>query len=968
MNTRKDNLYVMAFLCALVMLVARTGVAGENLVQNGTFEGRATQHAWGGYWDSEGFSCPGWKFEGLSGLAKSDGVWVTENLSVGEYAMILQPWKDAAASQVIPCLPAGDYRLSFNYTARPRFPGKAQVWLGKTKLGEVESDTTMRSFTTDFALAKSQTNVLLRFFSPARNAERDIAIENVVLQRLDAFVKGVKYPDLLTAMIHAGSGDTIIYSPAGGDVELKDGAVLAWNGNMPKVSIPTACKVEGTVRVCVPSCAKGTYTLLEAKDLQMGEKARFEFFPLNAVTRASSLKVDSGKLILIVGTTMCTAHGKSDAADAGLLPAEIGLGWENGWVKEWVRDVPGLTVTDVRTSAGDGFERVVRRWVWHGEKPLEKVTLSVRYRMKGDPKALKPFLPGVLLYGNPSNRGIRDGRVPVYFGGKGEFGIFEEHRLPMPFSLLENAGTGDFAALHVWPSAVKGVVHSDQWWSAGVEARDDGADIVLLSGPAGFNGRRSTVKGIPFDGGWTKYDEAYITLQPEKPVEKLFWIQTGKATKDAFGFQQAARKSLDIFQPERALVREVPLKRIMAAKRNYTLTRWREDPANGMCGFTTFCKPRPNMVYHQPVDRYHNSFGLGWVDQSEACSFGLAVMGVTPDDRVKAQRSLDAIADAFSVTIRPDGRFSTGYRFGGQLPKKGWGVGSIVNCGMALDSIIQAVIFADAHPEAGLKNAKWKAFVKKSLTALAGHVMDKNWRGPHNAGDGYLVPPLVMGSEVFGDPQMLAAAERIADALAKKFISYESVYFGATLDARCEDGESCQSAFMGFEALLRSAVKRGDKDAAAKWERCVRHALEMSLTYMVSWDIPMPEGSDLFNHSFRATGWTMVSPQNQCMDCLGAIEAPATWRMGAYWNDRRLQDIAKIRFASGCQLLDEEGAAGENIQMTNFGNLLDNHSFPRRNSDASKFRGVYRDSWEMLWMTAIHMKAGCEFMLMGVDW
>ena len=141
MNTRKDNLYVMAFLCALVMLVARTGVAGENLVQNGTFEGRATQHAWGGYWDSEGFSCPGWKFEGLSGLAKSDGVWVTENLSVGEYAMILQPWKDAAASQVIPYLPAGDYRLSFNYTARPRFPGKAQVWLGKTKLGEVESDT-----------------------------------------------------------------------------------------------------------------------------------------------------------------------------------------------------------------------------------------------------------------------------------------------------------------------------------------------------------------------------------------------------------------------------------------------------------------------------------------------------------------------------------------------------------------------------------------------------------------------------------------------------------------------------------------------------------------------------------------------------------------------------------------------------------------------------------------------------------
>jgi len=72
--------------------------------------------------------------------------------------------------------------------------------------------------------------------------------------------------------------------------------------------------------------------------------------------------------------------------------------------------------------------------------------------------------------------------------------------------------------------------------------------------------------------------------------------------------------------------------------------------------------------------------------------------------------------------------------------------------------------------------------------------------------------------------------------------------------------------------------------------------------------------------------------------------------------------------ASGCQLLDDEGASGENIQLTIFGNLLDYHRHPSRDSDATKFRGVYRDSWEMLWMTAIHMKAGCEFMLMGVDW
>ena len=48
----------------------------------------------------------------------------------------------------------------------------------------------------------------------------------------------------------------------------------------------------------------------------------------------------------------------------------------------------------VCTLFGGGFERVVRRWVWYGAKPRETVTLSVRYRMKGDSTALKPFLPG----------------------------------------------------------------------------------------------------------------------------------------------------------------------------------------------------------------------------------------------------------------------------------------------------------------------------------------------------------------------------------------------------------------------------------------------------------------------------------------------------------------------------------------------------------------------------------------------
>ena len=55
---------------------------------------------------------------------------------------------------------------------------------------------------------------------------------------------------------------------------------------------------------------------------------------------------------------------------AELLPAEIGLGWENGWVREWRRGVPGLEVSDFTSPAPGGLVKVVRRWKWTGTEPL----------------------------------------------------------------------------------------------------------------------------------------------------------------------------------------------------------------------------------------------------------------------------------------------------------------------------------------------------------------------------------------------------------------------------------------------------------------------------------------------------------------------------------------------------------------------------------------------------------------------
>ncbi len=273
------------------------------------------------------------------------------------------------------------------------------------------------------------------------------------------------------------------------------------------------------------------------------------------------------------------------AIRAGLLPAEVGIGWTNGWVREWRQSIPGLTIRDSETKISAGLTKVVRRWTWEGQAPLEKVTLSVRYRIKGDSVSLKPYLPGILMFGNTSNKGRKDGRVPVYSGANGEFAIFEEHRYPVPYALLEDSRTGCFSAVHVLPSPLRGAVREDLWWSLGVEAVDGGSDIVMLSGPVGYNARRSVVKAL--QSGFMPYEDAYITLRPGQVIEKTFWIETGKSTEEFFGFEQALYTSLDLRRPYDA-DRFATVDQIVRSKRAYAITRWIEDPQSGAAGFNMY--------------------------------------------------------------------------------------------------------------------------------------------------------------------------------------------------------------------------------------------------------------------------------------------------------------------------------------------------------------------------------------------
>ena len=629
-------------------------------------------------------------------------------------------------------------------------------------------------------------------------------------------------------------------------------------------------------------------------------------------------------------------------AYARLLPPEVGVGWADGWVEEWKSDVPGLEIQDSTTDLGGGAVKVVRRWTWRGEKPLEKVTLSVRFRVKGAPRALKPFIPGVLLYGNPSNRGRRDGRVPVFAGEPGEFAIFEEHRLPMPFALLENAVDGTFAALHVLPSPVRGAKVKDLWWSLGVETAADGSDIVAMSGPVGYNRRRSTVKALQKSA--LEYDETYITLDPGQIVEKTFWIQTGRADSEAFGFERAIGFSLERFKPY-DVERYAGFGEIVRSKRDFALTRWIDNPRTGVCGFNKF-DARFNACH----------ITLGWCGCAATCGYALPVLNLGAGDWEKAQRSLDFLCDLFFDRFLPEGGlFQVQY----DVLADATAYGDPVSCGQSLYSILKAIRFAEKSGDGRLNPAKWRRFAKKAADSVSAAVLRDDWKEPDSTGPGFLVAPLVLASEIFARQEYLATAKKLAAVFERRYFGYDGVYWGGTLDAQCEDKEGAYAAFQGYLALLEAAVRTKDSAAEKRYSRLARHAMNMMLSYTMIWDATYPAGR-LSDHAFKSTGWTVVSAQNQHLDAFGVLTTPEIWRMGDYLGDERLKRLAAVMYRSCFQLTDASGSLGEQIQQTNFAQRGDM-------TDVFRLRGGYAERWTVFWLTAHFLNAAAQFKEMGVD-
>ncbi|MCF0233939.1 MAG: hypothetical protein HUK22_03050, partial [Thermoguttaceae bacterium] len=262
------------------------------------------------------------------------------------------------------------------------------------------------------------------------------------------------------------------------------------------------------------------------------------------------------------------ANKITTVGDATILTGEIEFGPEDGDGKLAFRDVYSLE---------NGLLKCVRRFDYNGKQPLETATLSIRFVAPG--KRLKPFLPGILYYGNPSGARNTPNGVAHYDGEPGEFAFFEEHRYPEPFVCLENAAALTGVGLYMRPQpALRGSVQ-DQWWSAGVRAvSEDAAEIAQYSGFIGYNRRNSVAKALQHTP--MEYPAATIKIIPGTTIEKTFYLDVWSIAAEGTAFQKPVEKAIELYKPY--YCEDLPTAEfILKNKFEFAKSRWIEGESDG---------------------------------------------------------------------------------------------------------------------------------------------------------------------------------------------------------------------------------------------------------------------------------------------------------------------------------------------------------------------------------------------------
>jgi hypothetical protein len=625
----------------------------------------------------------------------------------------------------------------------------------------------------------------------------------------------------------------------------------------------------------------------------------------------------------------------------------IATGWNNGWPDRWIHassqkcDVAGewqILSGEISLQSGtwklrdsykheQGLIKCIRRWEWTGNATLDSVTLSVRWKVIGS--GLQAFLPGILYYGNPSGYKNTPDCVAHYSGKPGEMAIFEDHRYPMPFACLESSDKDRFGAvIHTVPCPLRDPEYPDHWWSMGVAAYEDYSELVLLSGPVTYNGKKSIAKALQC--GSFLYDNTYLKITPGTIIEKTFYLDAFPVERQGTAFQKPVHDAINMYRP--FYTEDLPqYNEILKLKYRFARSRWIEGPM--YAGFNMYGQTeRPHIV-------------MGWCGQAGSPGFALQELSKKFNDDpaidTLVQKSLDFLSSCpvdrkgFPVVYDP--------------AENSWSNPDPVSMGQAMFNIAKAVESARRNQK--YNATKWEVFLKKACDAASERILDKKWN-PRSTAEGFYIAPLVISSGLFDSDIYKKAAIKAADYYASRHMNMVEPYWGGTLDASGEDKEGAWAAFQGF---IYAYGLTKDK----KYLDYARHACDVCLSYTVVWDIPLPPGR-MSDHHFRTRGWTVVSPQNQHIDVFGVFFTPEIYKMGEYTGDDNLKRLAKVMFLSCGQIIDPYGSQGEQLMHTNYaqsGNM----------TDLGILRGGYSENWTVFWITAHFLNAAARFEEMGVE-
>ena len=625
----------------------------------------------------------------------------------------------------------------------------------------------------------------------------------------------------------------------------------------------------------------------------------------------------------------------------------VATGWSNSWPNKWVHasalkmDVVGdwyILAGEINLPSGtlkirdsykaeQGLTKCIRRWEWAGSAILDSVTLSVRWKVKGT--GLQAFLPGILYYGNPSGSKNTPDCVVQYSGLPGEMAIFEDHRYPMPFACLESYGNEKFGTvLHTVPSPLRNQNLADHWWSMGVTASDESAELILLSGPVTYNGQRGRAKALQC--GSLSYDNTFLRIYPGTVIEKTFYLDAFPVDRQGTAFQKPVHDAIGMYRP--FYTEDLPgYQEILDLKFRYARSRWITGPQ--YAGFNMYgWTEKPRIV-------------MGWCGQAASPGYALQVLKPRLDNDpvidTLVQMSMDFLA---SSPVNPKG-FPVVYN----PAENSWSNPDPVSMGQGMYNIAKAI--EAARKNGKYNTGKWEKFLIKACDAASDRILADNWN-PRSTAEGFYIAPLVISSELFRSGTYREAAVKAADYYAARHINMKEPYWGGTLDASGEDKEGAWAAFQGFIYVYEMTKDK-------KYLEYARHACDVCLSYTVVWDIPLPPGR-MSDHYFRTRGWTVVSPQNQHIDVFGVFFTPEIYKMGEYTGDENLKRLAKVMFLSCGQILDPYGSQGEQMMHTNY--AQSGHMSDLRFSGEAILR-----HWTVFWITAHFLNAAARFEEMGVE-